>query len=168
LYWFPDAPIITITPPWSSYTASVGQPVTLLCKAEGLPTPTVQWFKNNKAVKKASNIQLQAFNVPTTSPHSTVYTCVSTNNAGGIMHTTKKNISVTVQGIYSIRLNADKFVIIFTAMCLPLQNPINGRVSYQGGGQFAVFSCNPGYNLSGPFILWCSGGRWSPSPPACV
>ncbi|XP_065905710.1 cell adhesion molecule DSCAM-like [Dysidea avara] len=144
------APIITITP-WSPYTASVGKQVTIICKAEGLPTPTVQWYKNDKAVKKVANIPFQALDVPTTTPHATVYTCVSTNNAGGVIRTTKANISVAIQ-----------------AMCPPLQNPVNGHVNLQGGGQFAVYSCNSGYSPNGPFILWCSGGRWNPSPPACV
>ena len=60
------------------------------------------------------------------------------------------------------------FIIFIAAMCPPLQNPVNGHVSLQGGGQFAVYSCNSGYSPNGPFILWCRGGRWNPSPPACV
>ena len=60
------------------------------------------------------------------------------------------------------------FTIFIAAMFPLLQNPIKGHVSLQGGGQFAFYSCNSGYSLNGPFILWCSGGRWNPSPPACV
>ena len=90
-----DAPIVTLTPP-SPHTVFVGEFVPLLCKANGLPAPTVQWFKGDQPVEHVPELYDQVYYVPTKSPHTTVYTCVSKNNAGGATQITKANITVTV------------------------------------------------------------------------
>ena len=46
-------PAITVQP--ASTTANAGQSVTLSLTATGSPTPTIQWFKDGKAIDGATN-----------------------------------------------------------------------------------------------------------------
>ena len=89
-----DPPMINITK-GSSYLTTVGENLTITCKAEGLPTPTVQWYKNDTVIKDSANVSVQELNVITTFPHTAVYTCVARN----YLNTTNENVTVTVQGI---------------------------------------------------------------------
>ena len=90
-----DPPSITIDPPQSPYVVAVGSRLPLYCTAYGLPLPTVQWYINNSPTNQHPP---EFYLVPTTSAHTTVYTCVATNNAGNITHTVSKNITVIVEG----------------------------------------------------------------------
>ena len=91
-----DPPSISIDPPQSTYRVTVGSRLPLYCSAHGLPLPTVQWYVNDSAAnQQPPEIHL----VPTTSPHTTVYTCVATNNAGNMTHTVNKNITVIVESM---------------------------------------------------------------------
>ena len=90
-----DAPIISISPP-SPHKVDVGDFLLLLCNANGLPSPTVQWYQGKNPIG-ARALTEKIHYVPTTSPHTTVYTCVSTNNAGGELRTVKADITVIVQ-----------------------------------------------------------------------
>jgi len=56
----------------------VGDQASLWCRGEGLPTPTVQWYKNNEMVYPSANLLLQVLYIPTDSLHITLYTCVAT------------------------------------------------------------------------------------------
>ena len=91
-----DVPGITISPP-SPHRVGIGDFVLFLCSAKGVPTPTVQWFLGDKAIKEFAALSVQVYYVPTTSPHTTVYTCVSRNTVGGEIRTVKANITVIVQ-----------------------------------------------------------------------
>jgi len=83
--------------PQSSLTVGVGDQVSIWCRAEGLPTPTVQWYKNDEIVIPDADMTLQVMDVPTNSLHNTVYTCVAKNSAGNMNHTMKIHTSVSVQ-----------------------------------------------------------------------
>jgi len=96
LYLLLDAPAISISPP-SPHRIKVGDFLLLLCNAEGLPRPTVQWYKDKNAIGVISD---KIYYVPTTSPHTTVYTCFSRNNACGKIHTVEAKITVIVQCKY--------------------------------------------------------------------
>ena len=89
---------IQITPQ-SPYTVSVGDTVSLWCRAIGLSTPTVQWYQNDKPVKSHAEPLVQVFEVPTSTPHTTVYTCVARNFTAIDDHNITANITVIVQGI---------------------------------------------------------------------
>ena len=56
--------------------------------------------------------------------------------------------------------------------CGPLDDPVGGSVNLLGGteiGATARFSCNAGFNRSGPRTLTCAvNGEWSDTPPTCV
>jgi len=91
-----DAPVVTITPP-SPHVVFVDEFVPLLCKANGLPAPTVQWFKGGQPVEHVPEFYDQVYYVPTNSPHVSVYTCVSKNRAGGDTRTVKASVTVIVQ-----------------------------------------------------------------------
>jgi len=94
IYLLSDAPIISISPP-SPHEIDVDDYLLLLCSANGLPSPTVQWYKGHNPIGALNE---KIYSVPTTSPHTTVYTCVSRNKAGGEIHTVKANITVVVRG----------------------------------------------------------------------
>ena len=91
--------MITVIPP-SPHRVCIGDFVPLLCKAKGVPTPTVQWYEGEVAVKDNADSSDQVYYVPTDSPHTTTYTCLSKNNAGGVIRTVKANITVIVQREY--------------------------------------------------------------------
>ena len=105
LHWFCeflslDAPDVTINPSQSPYIVSVGTRLLLDCQAHAQPAPIVQWYKNGAtALNYASQKFHQSYRVPTASPHSTVYSCVATNNAGNTTNTIRKSIRVTVQSM---------------------------------------------------------------------
>lgn len=91
-----DPPCISIDPPRQSpYIVKVGFRLTLHCSACGFPLPTVQWYINGSLnTKRPPEFVL----VPTTSAHTTVYTCVASNNAGNMTHIVRKSITVIVEG----------------------------------------------------------------------
>ena len=91
-----DAPVVSISPP-SPHRVCVGDFVLLLCNAKGLPVPTVQWYQGSTTVKPVPELSEQVYYVPTSTPHTTLYTCVSRNMAGGTTHTATLNVSVIVQ-----------------------------------------------------------------------
>ena len=72
---------------------NVGSVAVLYCKVTGKPTPTVQWYEGGFPVNP-----MQAFLVPTDTPHTTVYTCVGINYVGNKKHTRSANITVIVEG----------------------------------------------------------------------
>jgi len=79
------------------YLTTIGENLTITCLAEGLPTPTVQWYKDDQSIKDTANVSMQDLNVPTTFPHTALYTCVARN----YLNSTKENFTVIVQGIIS-------------------------------------------------------------------
>ena len=89
----PDVSIANISP----YITCVGGLVILYCTSEGKPIPKVQWFKDDTAVTPLPSHYQQAFLPPTTSPHTTVYTCKGVNYAGNMTHTRSANITINVQ-----------------------------------------------------------------------
>jgi len=91
------APIVTIDPPQSPLTVCVNDSLRLFCTAKGLPVPEVLWYEGNAPIIQPLP---QIYLVPTKSPHTTNYTCVATNNAGGKKHPTSISIIVIVKGIY--------------------------------------------------------------------
>ena len=94
-----DAPVVSILP-LSPYTIHVGDQASLWCRAQGLPTPTVQWYKDYKAIYDSADLLLQVLYIPTNAPHTTVYTCVARNNAGQMNQTTNSTILVNVCGTH--------------------------------------------------------------------
>ena len=105
-----DAPIVSLMPQ-SSLTAGVGDQVSIWCRAEGLPTPTVQWYKNGEVVNPNADMILQVMDVPTNSLHNTVYTCVARNSAGNMNHTMKVDTSVSVQSNTSMFMCRVLFIV---------------------------------------------------------
>ena len=88
-----DPPCISISPSQSPYRITVGSTLTLYCSAKGLPLPTVQWYVNGSATNQQPP---EIIIFQPISPHTTVFTCVATNNAGNMTHTVSKSITVTV------------------------------------------------------------------------
>ena len=88
-----DGPEVAIDPS-SPQTVSVNGLLQLNCIVRGEPSPSIKWKSGSLVV---ANEPL--YNVPTTFPHTTVYTCVGTNNAGNIQRTAGN--SITVNGMYT-------------------------------------------------------------------
>ena len=90
-----DAPRVSIYPPQSQHTVGVGERLLLYCTAEGLPIPTIQWYKNNVVIPGQSS---RSYLAPTHHVGSTVYTCEGKNNAGNMEKIGRANITVIVEG----------------------------------------------------------------------
>ena len=82
----------------SPYMTNVGSVGAIVCRASGNPIPTVQWYKDDFPVNPLPSNFQQVFLVPTDTPHTTVYTCVGINYAGGEKHERFANITVIVKG----------------------------------------------------------------------
>ena len=107
VFLFADAPVLTINPSKSPHIVSVGTRLLLDCQAHAQPAPLVQWYKNGAtALNYAAQKFHQSYKVPTASPHSTVYSCVATNNAGNTTNAVRKNIRVTVQSKLNSKVNS--------------------------------------------------------------
>ena len=77
---FPVAPRVVITPS-SPQTVVVGDVLKLNCTATGLPTPTVQWFRNGVAVTPIALKSLQYSEIPALSQQNVIFTCTGINYA---------------------------------------------------------------------------------------
>ena len=91
-----DAPLVSIDKV-SPYETDVGRVAVLYCTARGNPIPTVQWYKDDTAVNPIPLTSQQSLIIPTSMPHTTVYTCKGINYAGNIKHTAYTNITVIVK-----------------------------------------------------------------------
>ena len=87
---------MTVDPPQSPLTVFVNDSLRLFCAAKGLPVPDVHWYEGNTPIIQPLP---QLYLVPTKSPHTTNYTCVATNNAGGKTHRASVSIIVITKGI---------------------------------------------------------------------
>ena len=97
IYTHSDGPRVSIVNQ-SPYMTTVGSIGTLYCRASGKPIPTVQWYKDVFPITPLSSTFQQVLLVPTNTPHTTVYTCVAINYAGGEKHVGLANITVIVRG----------------------------------------------------------------------
>ena len=82
----------------SPYETNVGSVAVLYCSARGKPIPTVQWYKDGFAFNPVPSLFQQVLLVPNDTEGTTVYTCVSINNAGNKIRTRFANITVIVKG----------------------------------------------------------------------
>ena len=96
---YTDSPRIAIDPSQSIYTVNVGTKLILHCIVNGLPIPTIQWYKNHVLIpQKSSPFYLAS----TDTPGITVYTCTGKNNAGNMENIARANIAVAVKSMCSI------------------------------------------------------------------
>lgn len=91
---YTDAPRVSIYPPGSTYKVNVGTKLFLYCIAEGLPTPTIQWYENSVVIPEQTSMLHE---VITDTPHTTLYSCEAKNNAGNMENTAHASINVTVE-----------------------------------------------------------------------
>ena len=97
-----DAPTVTIYPPQSPYTVSVGTTLFLYCRADGVPAPTVQWYSGTKAVVYYAQVYQQSYLVQTDLPGTRIYTCEGNNTAGTMKQSVRKSIIVIVEGTVQV------------------------------------------------------------------
>ena len=89
-----DVPRVTINLTRSPYVVNIGTKLVLYCTAEGLPIPTIQWYKNNISIPQQSS---PFYLASTDTPGTTVYTCEGRNNAGNMENVASTNVIVTVK-----------------------------------------------------------------------
>ena len=94
IMYYTDAPRITIDPSQSPYVINAGTKLILHCIAEGLPIPTIQWYKNDVPVSQQSS---PFYLVSTDFPSTTVYTCEGKNKAGSRENIANATITITVK-----------------------------------------------------------------------
>ena len=87
-----------ISPSKFPHRVTVGTQLLLYCAAEGIPTPTVQWYSNGVLLlHPLQQTHQQLYLVPTDSPHTTVYTCIGRNSFKGVNHVSQANVTVIVE-----------------------------------------------------------------------
>ena len=59
----------------------------------------MQWYQNDKSVKPHAEPLVQVLEVSTSTPHTTVYTCVARNFTANVNQNVTAIITVIVQGI---------------------------------------------------------------------
>ena len=91
-----------ISPSQSPHRVTVGTQLLLYCAAEGLPTPTVQWYSNDVPLHPLQQPYQQLYLVPTDSPHTTVYSCIGRNNIRDLDLFARANVTVIVEGKQSL------------------------------------------------------------------
>ena len=67
----------------------------------GPSNSTVQWYEGNKPVTPQAKACVM-FKVPTSNPHTTVYTCVARNFTGKINTIVAANLTIIVKGIVTM------------------------------------------------------------------
>lgn len=72
-------PILTMVWPEGNQQRRIGEPLTLTCKAKGLPTPTVAWFKDDLSLGKIGD-QLTFNGLQSTD--TGIYTCKASSSLG--------------------------------------------------------------------------------------
>ena len=97
----PDPPTVMIDgylqPP--DEVLYVGDQKSLVCTADGFPTPIVEWdSKPDDAVNVLNDSYIKSLNVPTDHENTTTYRCIARNNAGNKEHTDEKEITIEVIG----------------------------------------------------------------------
>jgi len=113
-------PIVAINPSRSPLTVFVNATLRLFCTAKGQPFPDVLWYEGNTPIIQPLP---QLYLVPTKSPHTTNYTCVATNNAGGKKHQTSVSIIVIVRGIQHIIMHEILTVVYIKFMVNSKNSP---------------------------------------------
>lgn len=94
-----DPPKPRITPKSSTYYVSINTEVVLNCSADGYPTPTVQWYKDDIPISN-SGVSYSAINVQSDVLSTTIYKCVATNYVEGVEYNEGANITVNVRSTY--------------------------------------------------------------------
>ena len=74
----------------------VGSPVTLHCKARGIPEPVVTWFKDRKTIKGPQGVGESYTIVEMTPEHRGVYHCQAKNDRGAV---NSADVRLLIQGI---------------------------------------------------------------------
>ena len=97
---FIDAPFVHITPSKSPYVTEVGPRFLLHCSADGLPSPSVQWYKNGQpftamSLKSTQNVYVSR----SSSSDSALYECIATNFPGNEKE--ERKTAIDFQGTYA-------------------------------------------------------------------
>uniref|UniRef100_A0AAY5F4U8 Ig-like domain-containing protein n=1 Tax=Electrophorus electricus TaxID=8005 RepID=A0AAY5F4U8_ELEEL len=89
-------PVLSV--PRLEYTAVLGQPLSLVCSADGQPKPEIQWHRERRPLVAGTHLHLffnGTLHVPSTQRSDAgTYTCSAQNVAGGASH----DIRVLIHG----------------------------------------------------------------------
>lgn len=92
--------IITNIEPGVELNFSLGQPVDLLCKFNGIPRPRITWYKNEKQITPHANDTRVLLNennsvltIHLSESDEAIYKCVAENRVGLVSRETKLKVS---------------------------------------------------------------------------
>jgi len=91
-----DPPKPRLFPDYSSYHVSINTKLVLNCSADGYPTPTIRWYKDDILISNPE-ASYSVIDVQTDRHGSTVYTCVAKNYVGGVEYKKGENITVNIE-----------------------------------------------------------------------
>ncbi|KAK9536036.1 hypothetical protein VZT92_005855 [Zoarces viviparus] len=127
----------------------VGNPATLSCRADGSPTPTIEWLRNGRPLETGGDGQLQPIVLSEGSifflsvgggrrgqAHEGIYTCVARSSAGTA---TSRNASLYIAVLQ------EEFSL----------QPSDVEVAE---GEVAVLSCGPPMGHPEPNVIWKKNG----------
>ncbi|XP_065905663.1 uncharacterized protein [Dysidea avara] len=139
-------PEVTVIP--SSQSVDVTDTATFYAVARGVGSDmfTYQWRNGRRNIRGANGPILTISNVKRGDTGS--YRCVIENKDGDIVVSDHVRLSI--------------------ANCRPLNDPHNGKVFAFPDCNSAVYTCNPGYTISGTALVECISGRWSSPPVTCT
>ena len=93
LHTYVDAPIVSIIPSKSVYITEVGPDFLLHCSADGIPSPSVQWYKNGQPFTAMTAKSTQNVYIPRSSySDSALYECIAVNYPGNVKQLRKAYI----------------------------------------------------------------------------
>ena len=129
-------PTVTLQP--TNQTVNVGDPVSIVAAIYGVPTPTLQWYRNNVAIQDETNTTLSIASAQ--GANAGTYKLIANNDAGSVQTApiSLKVVSTTLSATALAPANGASGVCYDT----PLYVTFNGPVSILNSGRIRIYNAN--------------------------
>jgi len=95
-YFILDPPKPRVFPDYSAYHVSINAKLVLNCSADGYPTPTIRWYKDDILISNPK-ANYSVIDAQTNVLGTTVYKCMAINYVGGVEYYKGDNITVNIE-----------------------------------------------------------------------